>query len=80
MTEEIKPEVKPRPKNKLLAIILLVIAVLYGVLPVDLIPDVLFPLGLGDDVLVALGALSYLYKAFFGKEKEEANHEDRNEN
>ena len=70
MTDDIKPEVKPSRGNKLLAVILLVIAVLYGVVPFDLVPDIIFPLGLGDDVLVALGAISYLYKTFFGEEKE----------
>ena len=73
MTNDMKPETKPRRGNKLLAVILLVIAVLYGVLPIDLVPDVIFPLGLGDDVLVALGAISYLYKTFFGEEKGEEN-------
>lgn len=70
MTDDNKPKVKPRPKNKLLAVILLIIAILYGVLPIDLIPDVLFPLGLGDDALVILGALSYFYKAYFRKGEE----------
>ena len=77
MTDDMKPETKPRRGNKLLAVILLVIAVLYGILPIDLVPDVIFPLGLGDDVLIALGSISYLYKTFFGKEKEGEEEEER---
>ena len=46
MTDDMKPETKPRRGNKLLAVILLVIAVLYGILPIDLVPDVIFPLAL----------------------------------
>ncbi len=67
MTDNIEPEIKTKPKSKLLAIIFLIVAVIYGAIPLDLVPDMILPLGLGDDVLVALGALLYFYRTFFGK-------------
>lgn len=47
---------------------LLILAVLYVILPVDLIPDVLPVLGLGDDVLVLIA--TGLIKYFKGRKGE----------
>lgn len=44
-------------KRKVAGAVLLGIAgILYGVSPIDLIPDVLAPLGLGDDAIAIAGA------------------------
>ena len=50
--------------NKLfLAIIVLGLAFLYIILPVDFIPEIIFgPIGYVDDILAFIGALWFLFK------------------
>jgi uncharacterized membrane protein YkvA (DUF1232 family) len=58
---------RAKPKNKLVAIILVIFAVLYGLSPIDIIPDYLFPLlGFGDDAALLGYAIIYFWKAFIG--------------
>ncbi|MDH5476769.1 MAG: YkvA family protein [Nitrospinota bacterium] len=57
-----------KPQRPWVAILLLLAAIIYGILPVDAIPDVIPILGLGDDALVLLGSLIYFYKNFVKKQ------------
>ena len=41
---------------------LIILAALYFVIPIDLIPDVLIPLGYSDDAILILGALLEYFK------------------
>ncbi len=53
-----------------LAVVLMVVALAYGVSPVDLGPEALLgPLGLTDDAAVIAGALWMLYRSFFGSKQ-----------
>lgn len=41
-------------------LVVLVLMMLYIISPIDLIPDVLFPIGFLDDLLVLIAGVSYL--------------------
>ncbi|MDH5638418.1 MAG: YkvA family protein [Nitrospinota bacterium] len=59
-----QPISAPQAKRRWVAILVLLAAIIYGIMPIDAIPDVIPILGLGDDALVILGSLIYFYKNF----------------
>ncbi len=81
MTEEHKMEVSTSPqddsKEKTFkqfmfspagVILVLILCAIYGISPVDLVPEgLLGPIGLIDDAVVGAGGLSYLLYALFKK-------------
>ncbi|MDH5509644.1 MAG: YkvA family protein [Nitrospinota bacterium] len=59
-----QPPSAPQAKKRWVTILVLLAAIIYGILPIDAIPDVIPIFGLGDDALVILGSLIYFYKNF----------------
>lgn len=66
---------KPFSKRKLFfAWILLGFALLYGVSPIDILPEAfLGPFGLGDDIVVSALAIYNLFKQIKNKRNSESN-------
>ena len=54
-------------KKPWMAILFLFIAIIYGILPLDLVPDLIPVFGLGDDAMIILGSLYYFYSNFIKK-------------
>lgn len=52
--------------KKAVPVIILVVAVLYGVSPVDLIPDVVPVVGLADDAALIIAAITVVIKMLTG--------------
>lgn len=50
-------EVAPKPQSKTGAIVSLLLGLLYGISPIDLIPDLIPLLGWSDDVVVIITAI-----------------------
>jgi len=61
------PEPGQRPRGGWKAVLLLAAAAVYGIVPLDAMPDVIPIFGLGDDAIVILGALFYFYRMFYAK-------------
>ncbi len=56
-----------RDHSTLKAVIIGIVAVLYGASPIDIIPDVLGPIGWADDALALLGAGYAIYRILKGR-------------
>lgn len=59
-----------RAKRPWVAMVALFLAIIYGILPLDAIPDVIPIIGFGDDALVILGSLLYFYNNFVKRKPE----------
>lgn len=51
------------------AVLVAAAGLLYGASPIDLIPDVLLPLGFGDDAIAMIGAAIGAWKLLSGARK-----------
>lgn len=56
-----------RDHSTLKAVVIGIIAVLYGASPIDIIPDVLGPIGWADDAIALLGAGYAIYRILKGR-------------
>lgn len=56
-----------RDYSTLKAVVIGIIAVLYGASPIDIIPDVLGPIGWADDAIALLGAGYAIYRILKGR-------------
>jgi uncharacterized membrane protein YkvA (DUF1232 family) len=56
-----------RDHSTLKAVVIGIIAVLYGASPIDIIPDVLGPIGWADDALALLGAGYAIWRILKGR-------------
>lgn len=57
----------PKLLKTLAAVVIGIIAFVYGVSPVDLIPDPVFPVGIADDAAVWIAAIVAIVKLLQGR-------------
>jgi len=57
----------PKFVKVIAAVVIGVVAFVYGVSPVDIIPDPLFPVGIADDAAVWIAAITAIVKLLQGR-------------